>query len=31
MAASAADIARHLEVVAAERQRREASPGLLER
>jgi hypothetical protein len=31
MAASAADIVRHLEVVAAERQRREASPGLLEK
>ena len=29
MAASAADIARHLEAVAAERQRRAASPGLL--
>jgi len=31
MAASTEDIARHLEVVAAERQRREASPALLEK
>ena len=31
MAASAADIARHLEVVDAERERRAASPGLLEK
>jgi hypothetical protein len=31
MAASAADIARHLDIVAAERQRRAAQPGLTER